>query len=103
MKLYQIYLLLLKLSMVIQVILIFFKVHTQDSIPYLISDILFKSSIGLFLIMYFYVRGSPTLDVWDELFISFGGVLLVFDAWWNVFPQLLEKYNIKINPYTFGL
>ena len=103
MKAYVVILLLLKLSMFIQIILILAKVEDEEHIAYLINDILFKTVLGTFLILYFYINGSPNLDTWDELFIGFGGVLLVFDAFYNVFPKLLKKFQIYFNPYTFYL
>jgi len=103
MKAYIVLLLLLKVSMIIQIILILAKVEDEDHIAYLINDILFKTVLGIFLILYFYINGSPSLDTWDELFIGFGGTLLIFDAFYNVFPKLLKRFQIYFNPYTFYL
>ena len=103
MKAHIVVLLLLKVSMIIQIILILAKLESSDSIVYLISDVLFKSLLGAFLIMYFFINGSPGFDSWDEVFIGFGGVLLMFDAFYNVFPKVLAKYNIHFNPYTLDL
>lgn len=103
MKAHIIVLLFLKVSMMVQIILILAKVQTSDSIIYLISDVLFKGLLGAFLFMYFLINGSPSFDSWDEVFIGFGGVLLMFDALYNVFPKVLLKFNIHFNPYTLDL
>jgi len=105
MKVYVIVLILLKISMIIQtsVILIGVNGFDQNHLAYLISDLLFKTILGLFLIMFFYINGSYNFDTWDEVFIGFGGVLLVFDAFYNVFPKILKKFDIYLNPYTFYL
>ena len=103
MKAYVVVLLLLKISMIIQIILILSKVEDEDNLAYLISDFLFKTILGLFLIMLFYINGSSNFDTWDEVFIGFGGVLLAFDACYNVFPKILKKFNIYFNPFTFYL
>jgi hypothetical protein len=103
MKAHVIVLLALKLSMTIQLILILAKIQQQDSLAYLISDVLFKGLLGAFLFMYFIINGSPSFDSWDEVFIGFGGVLLMFDALYNVFPKVLAKFNIHFNPYTLDL
>lgn len=87
--------------MVIQVALILFKMESEDSSIYLISECAFKIFLGLFLVVYFFIAGSPNFDFWDEVFISFGGGLLIFDALYNVLPKLLLKFNIVFNPYTF--
>ena len=101
MKLYQAWLIILRLAMIIQVTLIFARVQPEEHVSYLITDILFKTSLGIFLIIYFYINGTTSFDNWDEVFIGFGGGILIFDAWSIVFPKLLRKYNIYFNPYTF--
>ena len=101
MKAYKIWLIFLKVAMIVQVTLIVAKLETEEHMAYLITDILFKTSLGIFLIMYFYINGSPIFDGWDEIFISFGGGLLVFDAWYNTFPKILRQYGYYLNPYTF--
>jgi hypothetical protein len=105
MKVYVIVLILLKISMIIQtgVILIGVNGFDQNHLAYLISDLLFKTILGLFLILFFYINGSSNFDTWDEVFIGFGGALLVFDAFYNVFPKILKKFDVYFNPYTFYL
>ena len=105
MKVYVIVLILLKISMIIQtgVILIGVNGFDQNHLAYLISDFLFKTILGLFLIIFFYINGSSNFDTWDEVFIGFGGALLVFDGFYNVFPKILKKFDIYFNPYTFYL
>ena len=88
MKAYVVVLLLLKISMIIQISLIFGGLDgfNEDHLVYLISDLLFKTILGLFLIFFFYINGSSNFDTWDEVFIGFGGVLLVlkiFDIYFN--------------------
>jgi hypothetical protein len=91
--------------MIIQtgVILIGVNGFDQNHLAYLISDLLFKTILGLFLIMFFYINGSSNFDTWDEVFIGFGGALLVFDGFYNVFPKILKKFDVYFNPYTFYL
>ena len=103
MKAYKIWLIILKFAMIIQVTLILAKVQSEEETPYLVTDILFKISLGIFLMMYFYINGAPMFDGWDEVFISFGGALLIFDALYNILPKLLAKYKIYFNPYTFSV
>ena len=103
MKFYILVLMILKISMIVQVCLILEKLESETDVPYLISDFLFKTCLGLFLIMYFYINGSPVFDTWDEIFIGFGGGLLIFDAFYNVLPRLLSKFGIFYDPYTLSL
>jgi hypothetical protein len=103
MKAYVQILLFLKLSMIVQFTLVLFQFQSPNSILFLISDFFFKGLLGAFLITYFFVNGSPVFGKWDETLIGFGGVLLMFDAVYNVLPKVLEKYKIYFNPYTFYL
>jgi len=103
MKLYVAVLLFLKFSMILQFVLVSIKFQKEDSISYLISDFLFKMLLGAFLYTYFFIIGSPCFEIWDDRFIGFGGVLLMFDAIYNVLPKVLLKFNIYFNPYTFYL
>jgi len=96
MKWYRIYFFILKFLVVIQFLFLLFKKGAQDSSLYLASDIIFKGSVGLFLMLYFFVHTLPDLDSFDRIIICFGGSLLVFDALYNDLPKLLDKYKIKI-------
>lgn len=101
MKAYKLWLIFLKVAMLAQFVLISVGVLGDDHISYLITDLVFKTSLGIFLTVYFYLNGSPVIDGLDELFISFGGGLLIFDAWYNTFPKILRLYGYYFNPYTF--
>jgi membrane-anchored protein YejM (alkaline phosphatase superfamily) len=93
----------LKVVMVIQLVLILLKLQKEDSVIYLLSEVAFKIFLGLFLMVYFLIAGSSDFDFWDEVFISFGGGLLMFDAVYNVLPKVFLRYGIHFNPYTFYL
>ena len=101
MKAYKLWLIFLKVAMILQFVLISVGVLGDDHISYLITDLVFKTSLGIFLTVYFYLNGSPVIDGWDEVFISFGGGLLIFDAWYNTLPKILRLYGYYLNPYTF--
>lgn len=99
MKWYQIYFLFLKLFVIIQFILILVKKESEDTILFLISDTLFKVSIGLFLILYFLLNKVPELDTFDRIIICFGGTLLLFDAIYINLPKILYiLFKIDFNP-----
>jgi len=82
----------------IQFLFVIFKKGTKDTALYIGSEILFKVSIGLFLMLFFFVNKFPELHHVDQLIISFGGSLLIYDAVFNDLPKLIEMYNIYI-PY----
>lgn len=66
------------------------------------TDFIFKISIGLFLVLYFYFNNLPDLYGWDKIVISFGGILLIYDAFYNVLPKVLLNFNIVFNPFSLG-
>ena len=101
MKSYHVFLMFLKVAMIVQLILILLKLQKEDSVVYLLSEVAFKIFLGLFLMVSFLIAGSSDFDFWDEVFISFGGGLLMFDAIYNVLPKVLLRYGIYFNPYTF--
>jgi len=100
MKFHTLYFLFLKLSFLIQFILVISGLESETSITYVLSDFLFKISIGLFLILYFFFNHFPDLHGYDRLVISFGGTLLVYDAVFNVLPKVFANFGVKFNPFS---
>jgi hypothetical protein len=99
MKAYHVFFALLKAGILIQFILILLNKQSVDSTVYLLTEIVFKTAVGLFIDIYLFHQPIPGLLLEDKIIISFGGALLIFDAWCNDFPILLQKYNIS-TPFT---
>ena len=95
MKIYHYYFIFLKVFVVAQFIVIVLKGEQRKSLTYLISEFIFKISIGLFLIFYFWIHRLPDMEYEDRLIISFGGGLLVFDAVFNTIPVVFERLGLK--------
>jgi len=92
------YFLFLKVFVIIQFILVLIKKENEETVTFLISDMLFKVSIGLFLILFFWFN-HVDLEVYDKLIIAFGGTLLIFDAVYTNLPKVLKLlFNINFNP-----
>ena len=96
MKFYEFIIIFLKVATVIQLTLIFFKIQASDSLFYLFTDLLYKLTLGLFLLTFFYFNKTTGVDGWDELIISFGGVVILYDAWIMDIASILKAYNIKL-------
>ena len=96
MKRYHIYFLFLKFLLVAQTILILFQVENPNKISYIATDILFKVSLGLFLIVFFNFSELLGMDFYDKLIASFAGVLLTFDAVYVSLPILLVKLGYTL-------
>jgi hypothetical protein len=102
MKKYHVFFLVLKLLIIIQFVLILGNKQSVDSTIYLITEIIFKTSIGIFIDIFLFHNNIEGMLLEDKVIISFGGALLIFDAWFNDFPLLLQKYNIS-TPFTSAI
>jgi hypothetical protein len=100
MKFHTIYFLFLKVLFVVQFVLISLQKQSETSVFYLITDFIFKMSIGLFLVLYFYFNHLPGLYAWDKVVISFAGALLMFDAAYIVLPKVALHYGYIFNPFS---
>jgi hypothetical protein len=91
MKKRHIYFFVLKIIILVQFMLIMLKKQTFDSRVYLLTEIVFKTSLFLFIEILLFHQEIPGLGFEDKLIISFAGGLLFFDAWFNDFPKLKER------------
>ena len=92
MKGYHIYFILLKILIVLQCILIFFKKTTNDTDLYILTDTIFKISVAVYLLIFFVVYPFPGLDFEDILIIRFSAVLLIFDVDFIGLLNVIRKY-----------
>ena len=90
MKAYAIFFLTMKIALVIQFILIISKRQTRNSIIYIITEIVFKTALFLF-IEWFTFHNNFGINFEDKIIISFGGGLLFYDACFNDIPNLIDQ------------
>ena len=98
MKSHHIFLLILKLMIIFQFGLILLNKQTVNSKVYILTKIIFKVSLGIFIDYFMFHNTSANFEFEDKVVISFAGGLLIFDAIANDLPDLLNEYNIHI-PY----
>lgn len=96
MKAYHMYFFFLKFLLVIQTVLILLQKENPNQISYIASDVLFKLSLGIFLMIFFTFKSIEGLDVYDRFIASFAGALLTFDAVYISLPILLTKMGVKL-------
>ena len=92
MKGYQIYFILLKAIVVLQVVLVFLKKQTEDSDIYVLSDTIFKISIAGYLFLFFYLNKFEGIDWQDTLILRFSGVILLWDINFTGLLRVIRKY-----------
>ena len=92
MKAYAKFFIAMKIALIIQFILIVFKKQTKSSKIYILTEIVFKTSLFLF-IEWFTFNNNFHIEVEDNLIISFGGAILFYDAMFNDLPRLIDEIN----------
>ena len=102
MKSYHIFFIVLKVAIMAQFALIILNKHSVGSKVYILTNIIFKLSLGIFVQVYMFNDAVSGIPIEDKMVISFAGGLLIFDAVSNDVPELLKAYNIDIynNPIT---
>jgi len=99
MKKYHYFFLALKILLLVQFTLIFFKKQSIDDNTYIITEVVFKTALGIFIEYLMFHKPAEGLEFEDRVILSFAGGLLIYDAWFNDFPILLAKYNRQIVLY----
>ena len=97
MKHYHYFFLLLKLSVLVQFVLILANKESVDSKVYILTEIIFKTALFIFIEIFLFHKIIDGLAFEDKLIISFAGGLLFYDAWFNDFPKFMKLYYKKIN------
>jgi len=98
MNAFDVYLFFLKIIVSVQFMLILLKKQSITSIEFLISEMVFKISLGIFLIIFFWINKISEIRGSDKVIIGFAGVVLIYDAVHINLPHVLEFYGIKFNP-----
>ena len=102
MKAYHIFFIVLRVAIMAQFALVILNRHSVGSKIYILTNIIFKLSLGIFVQIYMFNDAVSGIPIEDKMVISFAGGLLIFDAVSNDVPELLKAYNIDIynNPIT---
>ena len=89
----------MKIILVIQVALVYFKKQSITSTAYVLTDTLFKISIALYLFLFLWIYPIEGL-AWEEASIlRFSGVILLYDIDYSGLINILKKWfpNIPID------
>lgn len=98
MNAFDVYLFFLKIIVSVQFMLILLKKQSITSIEFLISEMIFKISLGIFLIIFFWINKISEIRGSDKVIIGFAGVVLIYDAVHINLPHVLSFYNIDFRP-----
>jgi len=92
MKFRHYFFLVLKILLGVQFLLVLLNKESVTSSVYLGTEIVFKTSIGLFMNIFIFCYDIEGLLFEDKVLISIAGGLLIYDAWVNDFPQVMNKF-----------
>ena len=89
---------IVKIVVSVQFMLILLKKQSITSIEFLISEMIFKISLGVFLMVFFWLNKISEIRGSDKVIIGFAGVVLIYDAVYINLPHILEFYGIEFKP-----
>ena len=92
MKLYQLYFLVLKTIVFLQIVFLAMGFDAATSPIFAFVDMLFKISLGLFLGIYFWLYTPKGIDWEDGIIISIGGFLILAEVH---FEPLIQLYKLR--------
>ena len=92
MKAYQIYFFFLKVIVLAQIVLLSLGFKVAESPMFAVVDTVFKTSLGLFLGIYFWLFRPKGIDWEDGIIVSIGGFLILTEI---KFEPLLAIYNLR--------
>jgi hypothetical protein len=95
MRWYHYLLLALKIIFLVEFTIILYDKDLVSQRLYVGTEILFKLLLSIYIqyVVVFVVYKNMSIE--DQMFISFGSGLLMYDAIFNDIPHLLEMYGVK--------
>ena len=92
MKWYQTYFFILKFVVLAQIILLALGFRVAESPMFAVVDTIFKTSLGLFLGIYFWLFTPKGIDWEDGIIVSIGGFLILAEI---EFEPLMQLYKTR--------
>jgi len=89
---YQVYFFVLKFIVLAQIILLALGYKVAESSMFAVVDTVFKTSLGLFLGIYFWLFRPKGINWEDGIIVSIGGFLILTEI---KFEPLLAIYNLR--------
>ena len=91
MKYYQVFFVMLRILVIIQIALVIFKKqHLSPELKTIIDSVL-KLSIGAFIIVFFYFN-NVGLDAWDVYILQFSGIVIMVDVDYDSLLKIVGRY-----------
>ena len=93
---YHMYFIFLKIVLWVQFLLVFAQKESVNSIYYIIFDVVFNISLGIFLFMFFISDRFSGIDHYDRFVVSMAGSFLIFNTFTAGVPKLLSRFGITL-------
>ena len=94
---YQVYFFVLKFIVLAQIVLLALGYKVAESSMFAVVDTIFKTSLGLFLGIYFWLFRPKGINWEDGIIVSIGGFLILTEI---KFEPLLAFYNLRDETIT---
>lgn len=77
---------------------------TQTTEIYVITDTLFKISVGAYLLIFFNLYSFPGLEYEDTIILRFSGMILLWDIDFTSLFKIIRKYipSLPTIPFLEG-
>jgi len=89
----------MRIMVILQVVLIFFKKQTNSSDTYIILDAASRAAVGIFLYLFFLLNPMPGLEYGDVLILQFAGILLLVDIDYHSVLDVIRKHIPNFMPF----
>jgi hypothetical protein len=79
MKIYQVFFVILRILVILQVILVLLKKNVINPDIKIIIDAILKLGIGGFLYIFFFFNTIRGIEYWDAYILQFAGIVIILD------------------------
>ena len=93
MKIYQIFFVILRILVIMQVILVLLKKNIINPDIKIIIDAVLKLGIGGFLYIFFFFNTIHGIDYWDAYILQFAGLVIILDIDYNKLLNVIGKVS----------
>ena len=93
MKIYQVFFVVLRILVILQVILVLLKKNIINPDIKIIIDTILKLGIGGFLYIFFLFNTIPGIEYWDAYILQFAGLVIILDIDYNKLLNVISKLS----------
>jgi hypothetical protein len=93
MKIYQVFFIILRILVILQVILVLLKKNIINPDIKIIIDAILKLGIGGFLYIFFFFNTGHSVEYWDAYILQFAGLVIILDIDYKKVLNAISKLS----------